>query len=65
MYCNTLLANLNVRSYVRGDTVVHTVDADLFKSLSSPVSDSTKTDKQHGEEEEVPSGHMVGFHSAR
>ena len=63
VYCNTLLTNLNVRSYARGDTVMHGVDTDLFGRSRLPVSDSTKSDKQHGEEQVVPFGHMVSFHS--
>lgn len=34
VYCNTLLANLNARAYIRGEETVHDVDVD-FKSFSS------------------------------
>ena len=43
--------------------MMRSVDTDLFKSLHLPVSDNTKTDKQHGDEQVVPSGHMVSFYS--
>ena len=29
IYCNTLLANLNARSYIRGDAVVDNIGAEL------------------------------------
>lgn len=55
VYCNTLLANLNAREYIRGSSTTHYVDADLFSSSSLPVSKSTKDDKQGGEPKVVTS----------
>jgi len=46
VYCNTLLANLNARAYIRGETTTtHNVDVDLFPNVTSQVSDGTKGDK--------------------
>lgn len=48
VYCNTVLANLNARAYVRGETS-HVIGTDLSTSSSSGVSDNTGTDNQPGE----------------
>ena len=48
VYCNTLLANLNARAYIRGETTTYNVDADLPLS-SKRASDGTKGDKHHRE----------------
>ena len=49
LYCNTLLANLNARAYIRGEVVV------------SPVSDDTKADQQSGEVQFISPAHHVSF----
>jgi hypothetical protein len=51
LYCNTLLANLNVRAYVRGEPTAHDAGGDLFTSATSPMSNIPKIDKHHGLEE--------------
>ncbi|KAF8448816.1 hypothetical protein L210DRAFT_3523197 [Boletus edulis BED1] len=48
VYCNTLLANLNVRVYFRGKMMEHSVDLQ--------VSEDRKTDAQSGETEVVQKG---------
>ncbi|KAH0836833.1 hypothetical protein J3R83DRAFT_8610 [Lanmaoa asiatica] len=60
VYCNTLLANLNARAYIRGEATTPNVGVDPFTSPALQVS-STKTDKQCGEAKIRPSGHQVGF----
>jgi hypothetical protein len=45
VYCNTLLANLNGRAYIRGETTTHNVDADIFTNVTSQVPDSAKGNK--------------------
>src|SRR6266702_3064642 len=62
IYCNTLLANLNARAYVRGAVLPHNVDTDLFTSSSALESDTTKTAKQGGQAKIVLSAPQVGFH---
>ena len=63
LYCNTLLANLNVRSYLRGEALPHNVDMDLFANTSGStrLSESVKADRLHENVGMVPS--QVGFHS--
>ncbi|KAN0088218.1 hypothetical protein V8E55_005275 [Tylopilus felleus] len=46
VYCNTLLANLNGRAYLRGE---ETVQMDMFKTSSLRVPNSTSNDQQHGQ----------------
>ena len=48
VYCNTLLANLNGRAYIRGESTTHNADVDLFANTTSGfgVSDSNKGDKR-------------------
>ncbi|KAG8221098.1 hypothetical protein J3R82DRAFT_2619, partial [Butyriboletus roseoflavus] len=46
IYCNTFLANLNARSYIRGEALPHDDDVDLFASSASPLSDTIKTDRR-------------------
>ena len=66
LYCNTLLANLNVRAYVRGEPTAHDAGGDLFTSATSPMSNIPKIDKHHGLEESnmVSPTHQVGVHSS-
>ena len=45
VYCNTLLANLNARSYIRGETTTLNTDADLCTSSTSRPFDGTGGDK--------------------
>ena len=45
VYCNTLLANLNGRAYIRGGTTTTNIDADLFTNVTSGASNSIKGDK--------------------
>ncbi|KAF8546536.1 hypothetical protein OG21DRAFT_1107881 [Imleria badia] len=45
VYCNTLLANLNGRAYIRGETTTHNVDVDIFTNVTSQVPDSAKGNK--------------------
>ncbi|KAH0828789.1 hypothetical protein J3R83DRAFT_3233 [Lanmaoa asiatica] len=61
VYCNTLLANLNVREYVRSGVTVRNVGVDLFTSSSSrpEVSDDIKTEKQHGRANIISSDHQA------
>jgi hypothetical protein len=49
VYCNTLLANLNARTYIRGDTTAYNTEADLFTSSTSRASDGTKGGKHRSE----------------
>lgn len=46
VYCNTLLANLNGRAYLRGE---ETVQMDMFKTSSLRVPNSISNDQQHGQ----------------
>ncbi|KAI9568509.1 hypothetical protein HD554DRAFT_2098636 [Boletus coccyginus] len=48
VYCNTLLANLNARAYIRGETTTLNTDADLFTSSTQRVPDSNRDDKHCG-----------------
>ena len=63
IYCNTLLANLNARSYIRGEALPHNVDVDLFANTSSStrLSESVGMDGRHGNVDIVPS--QVGSQS--
>ena len=49
VYCNTLLANLNARAYIRGETTMHNTEADLFTSSTSRAPNSTNADKHRSE----------------
>jgi len=49
VYCNTLLANLNARTYIRGETTTHHTDVELFTISTSRASDTTKVDKYRRE----------------
>ena len=51
VYCNTLLANLNARTYIRGETTTHHTDVDLFTTSTSisRAPDSPKVDKYRRE----------------
>ena len=51
LYCNALLANLNGRTYILGETV------------NSPASDNTEADKQSGEVKFISLTHHVSFHN--
>jgi len=44
LYCNTVLANLNARVYIRGETTTHYPDGDLMM-MSSPLSSDTKAEQ--------------------
>ncbi|KAI9566346.1 hypothetical protein HD554DRAFT_2174528 [Boletus coccyginus] len=57
LYCNTLLANLNARTYIRGEAVTHNVGSDLV-TVSSPVSGDTNADKQSEETKFVSPAHQ-------
>ncbi|KAF8448817.1 hypothetical protein L210DRAFT_2628303 [Boletus edulis BED1] len=47
IYCNTLLANLNGRMYIRGEATTHNVDLDLFNFNSAmPMSANTNGDNR-------------------
>ncbi|KAN0088260.1 hypothetical protein V8E55_005317 [Tylopilus felleus] len=46
VYCNTLLANLNARAYIRGETATPNVDVDLFASATSQGSVGIKGDQR-------------------
>jgi len=48
VYCNTLLANLNARAYIRGEAMAYNADMDLFASTTSQAFDSTGDDKHRG-----------------
>ena len=61
LYCNTLLANLNARAYIRGDAVTHSVGINLV-TVRLPVSDDTRADEQSGETEFISPAHQVSFH---
>jgi hypothetical protein len=57
VYCNTLLANLNARSYIRGDPVVDNIGAEL--AMGSPgASSDPKTMIQSGDIKFAPSPFM-------
>ncbi|KAI9454600.1 hypothetical protein HD554DRAFT_2150087 [Boletus coccyginus] len=45
IYCNTLLANLNARAYIRGETATLHTDAGLHTSSTSRAFDGTGGDK--------------------
>ncbi|KAN0082511.1 hypothetical protein V8E55_008306 [Tylopilus felleus] len=62
VYCNTLLANLNVRAYVRGEATAHDAGGDLFTSATSPMSNIPEIDRHRGLEESnlVSSTHQQG-----
>ena len=44
LYCNTLLANLNVRMYVGGGETTNIVDVDPYRGCSFQL-EITKTDR--------------------
>ncbi|KAH0836829.1 hypothetical protein J3R83DRAFT_8605, partial [Lanmaoa asiatica] len=58
VYCNTLLANLNARAYIRGEATTPNVGVDPFTSPALQVS-RTKAGKQRGEAKIRSSGHQV------
>ena len=60
IYCNTLLANLNARSYIRGDPLVDHVAADLTLR-ARPASGGPKTTIHSGEINFASSPFMVSF----
>ena len=61
VYCNTLLANLNARAYLRSQETICNIGTDLFTSSSSRVAEGTHNDEQHGPAMLVPSAHQVCF----
>ena len=46
LYCNTVLANLNVRAYVGGEETTNVVDVAPYRGCSFQL-EITKTDRQH------------------
>ncbi|KAG9313210.1 hypothetical protein JVU11DRAFT_6669 [Chiua virens] len=48
LYCNTLLANLNVREYIKGATATHNAGRAVFARSNSQTSESTKTGTPSG-----------------
>jgi len=50
LYCNTVLANLNARAYIRGEAVI------------SAAFDDTKADIQSGEVMSISPAHIVSLH---
>ncbi|KAI9454593.1 hypothetical protein HD554DRAFT_2150025 [Boletus coccyginus] len=48
IYCNTTLANLNARAYIRGETRAYNTDVDLFASSTLEMFDTTGCDKHRG-----------------
>ncbi|KAG9313780.1 hypothetical protein JVU11DRAFT_6140 [Chiua virens] len=46
VYCNTLLANLNARDYIRGSTTPDEIDIDLIADLGSHASGNDEIDNQ-------------------
>lgn len=48
LYCNALLANLNARSYIRGEGMGHDASADLV-TMNSPVSGESMAENRSGE----------------
>jgi len=53
LYCNTLLANLNARAYIRGETTTHNPDTDLV-IMGLPGSGEIKAEDQSKETETKP-----------
>ncbi|KAN0080021.1 hypothetical protein V8E55_009587 [Tylopilus felleus] len=53
VYCNTLLANLNARTYIRGDGTTHNASTDLV-TVRSPMSSEGKADNQSEETKITP-----------
>ncbi|KAI9567062.1 hypothetical protein HD554DRAFT_2270339 [Boletus coccyginus] len=47
VYCNTLLANLNARAYIRGETTTTDTDAHLFTTATSQAFDGTRSSDKH------------------
>ena len=65
LYCNTLLANLNARMYLRGEATTLQLNADAeLGTVSSPVSGNTKVENQNGKTkpELTSPTHLVSFH---
>jgi hypothetical protein len=63
LYCNTLLANLNARAYIRGETTTHNPDTDLV-IMGLPGSGEIKAEDQSKETETKPisSTRLVSVH---
>ncbi|KAN0088217.1 hypothetical protein V8E55_005274 [Tylopilus felleus] len=58
IYCNTLLANLNARAYLRGEETAHDADMDLFSGSGLRVVNTSKGVKQRGQANSVSSAHQ-------
>ncbi|KAI9567068.1 hypothetical protein HD554DRAFT_2270467 [Boletus coccyginus] len=49
IYCNTLLANLNARAYIRAEATRHNGGVDLFTTSTSRVCNNTRCENQCGD----------------
>ncbi|KAG9315406.1 hypothetical protein JVU11DRAFT_4556 [Chiua virens] len=55
VYCNTLLANLNVRAYIKGSGATHYIEMDLFSTTLPRAYESMEADEQQEASLSVPS----------
>ena len=60
LYCNTVLANLNARAYIRGESATHNPDTDLV--IMSPEFGDTKAEDRGGETKPFSSTQLVSVH---